>query len=212
MLKYINDFTTLTDEELVSKLVTEEANEGLYVYFFKKMCKRLLDNITYNVCHYDNPELILGEFYEFISDNNWAVLRNWKKINGASLTSYLTSCSANYFIRKTAKEKKRKGCEISLSTFNYADNDAESFIEEETVDNSYVWKAYEMLNERDQAILQQLVIEEKKSLDAAPVVWKYINSTQDYTALPAKRVQCTLSMAKNRAQTALLDNIQRQQN
>lgn len=212
MLKYINDFTTLTEEELVNKLVTEEANEGLYAYFFKKMCKRLLDYLTYNVCHCDNPEFILGEFYEFISDNDWAVLRSWKKKNGASLTSYLASCSANYFMRKAAKERKRKGWEIPLSTFNYADNDAESFIEDETTDNSYVWKAYEMLNERDQAILQQLVIEEKKSLDAAPVVWKYINSTQDYTALPAKRVQCTLSMAKSRAQNALLNNIQEIQN
>lgn len=212
MLKYINDFTTLTEEDIVNKLITEEANQGLYIYFFNKKCKHILDYITYNICHYEKTELLLGDFYEFISDNDWAVLRNWKKKNGASLTSYLASCSVNYFMRKAAKERKRKDWEISLSTFNYADNDAESFIEDETADNSSVWKAYEMLNERDRAILQQLVIEEKKTLDAAPAVWKYINCTQDYTALPAKRVQCTLSMAKNRAQTALLNNMQRLQN
>ena len=110
-------------------------------------------------------------------------------------------------IRLKGKEKKRQETEIALSTFDYLDYAEEDNISFDEQDKQMLWQAYEMLSERDRAILEQLVIEEKSALEAAPVVWKHINSQQEYDALPAKRVQCTLSMAKNRAQTALLNNM-----
>lgn len=206
MLKNLNNYSLLSDEELVQELISGETKEGLYVYFFKKKCKKTLDYLAGSICH-DNPDSLLGEFYEFLSSDDWAVVRKWKKRNGATLTSYLSGCATNYFIGKQNKEKKRQETEIALSTFDYLDYAEEDNISFDEQDKQMLWQAYEMLSERDRAILEQLVIEGKSALEAAPVVWKHINSQQEYDALPAKRVQCTLSMAKNRAQTALLNNM-----
>ena len=209
MLKNLNNFSLLSDDELVQELVSDETREGLYIYFFKKKCKKMLEYLASSISH-DTPDSLLGEFYEYLSNDDWAVVRKWEKKNGATLTSYLSGCATNYFIGKQNKEKKRQVTEIALSTFDYLDyaEESNSGIDEQQ-DKQMLWQAYDMLSERDRTILEQLVIEEKSALEAAPFVWKHINSKQDYDALPAKRVQCTLSMAKNRAQAALLNNMQK---
>ena len=64
-----------------------------------------------------------------------------------------------------------------------------------------------MLKERDQVILRQLVIDEKDIMEAAPVIWPYINSAKNIHELSQKHVQSTIAMAKHRALLALLNKL-----
>ena len=60
---------------------------------------------------------------------------------------------------------------------------------------------------RDQVILRMLVIDGNSALEAAPVIWKYIKNSKPLDQMEPKRVQCTIAMAKHRAQLALLNNL-----
>ena len=82
------------------------------------------------------------------------------------------------------------------------------FVEEEEEIPTYpVREAFNMLNQRDQAILRTLVIDGSSALDAAPEIWKYIKNNKPLEEMDPKRVQCTIAMAKHRAQLALLNNL-----
>ena len=71
------------------------------------------------------------------------------------------------------------------------------------LDSEYVPKIYELREDTNRL----LVVEEKRMLDIAGDVWKYINSKQSIDKLTPKRIQGSISMAKHRAQLALLDNL-----
>jgi hypothetical protein len=64
-----------------------------------------------------------------------------------------------------------------------------------------------MLNQRDQTILRLLVIDGNSALEAAPVIWEYIKNVKPLDQMDPKRVQCTIAMAKHRAQLALMNNL-----
>ena len=66
-----------------------------------------------------------------------------------------------------------------------------------------------MLKERDQVILRQLVIDENDMMDAAPVIWPYINSTKELRELSQKHIQSTIAMAKHRSVLALVNNLKK---
>ena len=72
-----------------------------------------------------------------------------------------------------------------------------------------IWKAYDMLNERDREVLRLLVIEGFQMLTVAKEIWKYVDSKQDISELSPKRIQGTISMIKHRAQLALLENLEK---
>ena len=212
MLRNFDNYRTLSDEDFVRMLTSENANEELQEFFIRKKCSKIIEYISRNIYQSSTPNYIIGEFYEFLSNDNWTLLKSWKKKNGASLISYIARCSTNYFLHEAAKEKKRREEVITTGCTPGFLESLGDIADEEPANDIPVWQAYKMLNERDQAILQLLVIEEKNTLDAAPLIWKYIKSQQNYDEIPAKRVQCTISMAKHRAQTALLNNIQRLSN
>ena len=70
-----------------------------------------------------------------------------------------------------------------------------------------VWEAFHMLNERDQAVLNSLVIDEKNMLEAAPDIWKFINSRKPIEKLSQKHIQSTLAIIKHRALLTLMQNL-----
>ena len=100
-MQYLNQsiYANITDEEWVKKITSVPSIQPLHRYFFKVKCASFLNYIAINVYN-DCMESILGEFYEFISSNDWHVLRNYKKKNNASLSTYLSRCSLYYFIKK----------------------------------------------------------------------------------------------------------------
>ena len=205
-LRIPRDYSTLKDKELVEKLVERPIDENLHEYFVSKRCYDILTYISRTFYHSDDSKALLGEFYEFLSDKDWAVLRNWKNKNGATLHSYISQCTINYFIKKNKIEKKRAEKEFVPQTQEILDRINNTILEEEP-EELPVRKAYEMLNERDREILRLLIIEEKSTLDAAQYIWKYINSEATLDEVPAKRIQGTISMAKYRAQFTLLENL-----
>lgn len=200
-------YSSMSDQELIEKLTATPVDEKLHSYFFTKKCRQFLTYISSNIYHCESEKQLWGEFYEFISKDNWAVIRNWKNRNGATLYTYLAYCTTNHFIRKKLAEKKEQEQLFVPSSQNMYEQLAGFIDEEEDVQSYPVREAFNMLSKRDQTILRMLVIDGKSALDAAPVIWEYIKNNKPLEEMDPKRIQCTIAMAKHRAQLALLNNL-----
>lgn len=201
-------YENLSDEELVEQLTTGPVDNRLHEYFFYKKCFNLLYFISSNIYKCENSNSIIGEFYEFISDNDWYVLRSWRRKNNSTLSNYLTTCAVNYFIRKTNKEKKRNSIEFIPSDPEFI-NAMDHLIADEAAEQLPVWEAFNKLDERNQTILQLLVIEGKSVMIAAPAIWKYIKSEKSYEEASEKKIQSTIAMAKSRAILSLTKELKK---
>ena len=202
-------YASLSDQELIERLMATPVDEKLHNYFIEKKCKQFLRYISSNIFHFENEKQLWGEFYEFISRDNWAVVRNWKNRNGATLYTYLAYCATNHFIHKRLTEKKEQELLFVPSSQNMYEQLAGFIDEEEEVQAYPIKEAFKMLNLRDQIILRMLVIDECSAMEAAPVIWKYIKNNKPLDEMDPKRVQCTIAMAKHRAQLALLNNLKK---
>ena len=202
------NYSQLSDAELIERLTATPVDEKLHNYFFTKKCRQFLRYISSNIYSCESENELWGEFYEFLSKDNWAIMRNWKNRNGASLYTYLAYCTTNHFIHKKLAEKKEQEQFLVPSSQNMYEQLADFVEDEEEAVNTYpVREAFNMLSQRDQAILHALVIDEQSALDAAPAIWKYIKNNKPLEEMDPKRVQCTIAMAKHRAQLALLNNL-----
>ena len=200
-------YSLLSDQELIEKLTATPVDEKLHSYFFTKKCKQFLRYISLNIYHCESEKQLWGEFYEFISKDNWSVMRNWKNRNGATLYTYLAYCTTNHFIHKKLAEKREQEQLFVPSSQNMYEQLAGFVNEEEETQTYPVREAFDMLSQRDQAILRALVIDGNSALDAAPIIWKYFKNNKSLDEMDPKRVQCTIAMAKHRAQLALLNNL-----
>lgn len=208
MLKIENSFALLSDEELIERMTVPDVDEKLHEYFFYVKCAPILKYLSKKLYGSCDITILTGELYEFIASNDWAVLRKWEKRNEASLFSYIARCVTNYFINKENSEKKRQDKETLTSTPGIIEQ-ISSFTEENEDESLPIWKAYNMLNERDREVLRLLVIEGFQMLTVAKELWKYVDSKQDISELSPKRIQGTISMIKHRAQLALLENLEK---
>ncbi|MBE6285182.1 MAG: hypothetical protein E7093_01870 [Bacteroidales bacterium] len=208
MLKIENSFALLSDEELIERMTVPDVDEKLHEYFFYVKCAPILKYLSKKLYGSCDITILTGELYEFIASNDWAVLRKWEKRNEASLFSYIARCATNYFINKENSEKKRQDKETLTSTPGIIEQ-ISSFTEESEDESLPIWKAYDMLNERDREVLRLLVIEGFQMLTVAKEIWKYVDSKQDISELSPKRIQGTISMIKHRAQLALLENLEK---
>ncbi len=208
MLKIENSFALLSDEELVERMTAPDVDEKLHEYFFYVKCAPILKYLSKKLYGSCDITILTGELYEFIASNDWAVIRKWEKRNEASLFSYIARCATNYFINKENSEKKRQDKETLTSTPGIIEQ-ISSFSEENEDESLPIWKAYDMLNERDREVLRLLVIEGFQMLTVAKEIWKYVDSKQDISELSPKRIQGTISMIKHRAQLALLENLEK---
>lgn len=208
MLKIENSFALLSDEELVERMTAHDVDEKLHEYFFYVKCAPILKYLSKKLYGSCDITILTGELYEFIASNDWAVLRKWEKRNEASLFSYIARCATNYFINKENSEKKRQDKETQTSAPGIIEQ-ISSFTEESEDESLPIWKAYNMLNERDREVLRLLVIEGFQMLTVAKELWKYVDSKQDISELSPKRIQGTISMIKHRAQLALLENLEK---
>ena len=208
MLKIENSFALLSDEELVERMTAPDVDEKLHEYFFYVKCAPILKYLSKKLYGSCDITILTGELYEFIASNDWAVIRKWEKRNEASLFSYIARCATNHFINKENSEKKRQDKETLTSTPGIIEQ-ISSFTEENEDESLPIWKAYDMLNERDREVLRLLVIEGFQMLTVAKELWKYVDSKQDISELSPKRIQGTISMIKHRAQLALLENLEK---
>lgn len=199
-------YALMSDKELIDGLTAVPPNSRLHEYFFKEKCKHFLTYISTTLYNETDCSILIGELYEYLSNDNWKILKLWKGKNGCSLNSYLASCTMRYFTSKIKAEKKRSDHEVISGTPEIVEY-LNHFTAEENADNQPVWEAYKMLKERDQVILRQLVIEEKEMILAAPAIWPYINTSKKIGDLSQKQVQSTIAMAKHRALLALLNKL-----
>ena len=210
MANHTENYSLLSDRELVERLTATPADERLHNFFLNKVCRRILRHISSNIYNHSNDNELWGEFYEFISKNNWEVLRRWENKNGASLYTYLAYCATNHFVKEQFKEKKQKEQFISISSQEIYEQFANISCEETPdINSGQIWNAFNMLNERDRKILQLLVIDGCSIMEAAPQIWEYIKSKGTLEETDPKRVQCTIAMAKHRAQLALFNNLKK---
>ncbi len=209
MLRTINPYSTLSDEELLTR-ITESAlaDEQLHKYFFYVRCAPLLKYIARKIFKCNDSTQLMGEFYVFLSNNDWEILRKWEKKNDATLYSYIARCATNYFLRRESIERRRQEKEIHASAPETIEI-LGSIAEEEEMEKLPIWQAYNQLKERDREVLRLLVIEENKVLSVAEKLWKYIDSNQDISQLTPKRIQGTISMVKHRAQLALMEELKK---
>lgn len=208
MLKAIDKYSRLSDREWIEAITAPDADRRLQESFFQVKCGPTLRYISLRIYKCHESGHLAGELYEFLSDNNWSVLKKWEGRNGASLSSYIARCATNYFLQKEAAEKKRQENEIQASTPEILEQLAS--LAEDYDDNEEippVWQAFNMLNKRDQEVLRLLVIEGKRMLSVAEYLWTFIDSKQDISQLTTKRIQGTISMVKQRAQLSLIEHL-----
>lgn len=91
----------MTDRQVVDKLIIGD-HRTIKDFFFVR-CKPMLIYIGQYFCQYKHtPEELIGEFYEFLSADDWHKLRIFKYT--CSLNSYITIIASRYFQHKRDNE------------------------------------------------------------------------------------------------------------
>lgn len=194
-------YVQLSDNEWIELLMATPPEESAHRYFFEVKCRTFLQYIASTIFGSDDSREIIGDFYQFLSQDDWHVLRLYKKRNGASLGSYLSRCAVHHFMAIKKREQESRG--ISMEHPDII-KELSLFTQDEETEQPPVWEAFSKLNERDQLILRHIVIEGKSALEAADTIWAYVKSdNKDWRTLSPKRVQDTIAMLKKRALLSL---------
>ena len=91
----------MTDQQIVNNLIIGD-HRTIKDFFFVR-CKPMLIYIGQYFCqHKHTPEELIGEFYEFLSADDWHKLRIFKYT--CSLNSYVTIIASRYFQHKRDRE------------------------------------------------------------------------------------------------------------
>ncbi len=91
----------MTDQQIVNNLIIGD-HRTINDFFFER-CKPMLIYIGQYFCqHKHTPEELIGEFYEFLSADDWHKLRIFKYT--CSLNSYVTIIASRYFQHKRDRE------------------------------------------------------------------------------------------------------------
>lgn len=197
----LEKYASFSGKEWVDALMKIPPDEAAHKYFIRVECKDFLRYISVVLFGNENIDHLLGEFFEFISKDNWHVLRLYARRHDASLRSYLSCCAMRYFIASKKVESRHRAISIDDAGIIAELN---KFTKEEECDQPPVWQSYERLCKRDRVVLRLLVIEGKSSLDAADEIWQYVKTdNKDWRSLPPKRVQDTIAMLKRRALLSL---------
>lgn len=199
-------YDKLTDEEMVQRLMATPTENKLHDYFFSKKCYNFLLYISQTLYNEETIYHLTGEFYEFLSKDNWYVLRKWKKQNDCSLYTYLTRCAINHFTHLVKADKLRSEMEIIPNSPEFMDY-LNSLAADEPETEQVTWQAFNMLKERDQLVLRLMILEDYSAMQAAPKIWKYLNCEESFENLPPKKVQNTIATIKHRALVAMFNNI-----
>lgn len=87
----------MTDREIVDRILAGDA-QTVREFFFES-CRPVLMYIGRYFCQFvESPEDLIGEFYEFLSADDWHKLRIFKY--SCSLNSYVTIIASRYFQHK----------------------------------------------------------------------------------------------------------------
>lgn len=154
----------MTDQQIVSNLIIGD-HRTIKDFFFVR-CKPMLIYIGQYFCQQKHtPEELIGEFYEFISADDWHKLRIFKYT--CSLNSYVTIIASRYFQHKRDKELLPLDENIALVKNLQDDNNADAFFMED------LNKIIRRLQPFDRFLVQRILIDGEKPgdiLDEAKVL------------------------------------------
>ena len=154
----------MTDQQIVSNLIIGD-HRTIKDFFFVR-CKPMLIYIGQYFCQQKHtPEELIGEFYEFLSADDWHKLRIFKYT--CSLNSYVTIIASRYFQHKRDKELLPLDENIALVKNLQDDNNADAFFMED------LNKIIRRLQPFDRFLVQRILIDGKKPgdiLDEAKVL------------------------------------------
>lgn len=159
----------MTDQQIVNNLI--KGDQRTIKNFFFERCKPMLTYIgQYYLRHKFTPEELIGEFYEFLSANDWHKLRIFQY--SCSLNSYVTIIASRYFQHKRDKNLDSLDGDISLDKqCIHIDNDV-FFIKELT-------KIVNNLSPFDRFLVNRILLDGEKPrdiLDDAKIVMRYDSS------------------------------------
>lgn len=143
----------MTDKQIVEKLI---ANDPIAIEnFFFIRCRGVLWYIGQYFC-VDKyaPEELIGEFYEFLSANDWHKLRIFKYT--CSLNSYVTIIASRYFQYKRDKELLPLDENIDIAKNLQDDRHSDSFFMEDL--NNIIQR----LQPFDRFLIQRILIDGEK--------------------------------------------------
>lgn len=146
----------MTDRELVGKLIMNDT--CIIKDFFFVRCKPMLIYIGQYFCQGKQaPEELIGEFYEFLSADNWHKLRIFKYT--CSLNSYITIIASRYFQNKRDKELLSLDENIAFVNDLQDDRNKNTFFMEEL--NNVIKK----LHPFDRFLVKRILIDGEKPGD-----------------------------------------------
>ena len=154
----------MTDQQIVNKLIIGD-HRTIKDFFFVR-CKPMLIYIGQYFCqHKHTPEELIGEFYEFLSADDWHKLRIFKYT--CSLNSYVTIIASRYFQHKRDKELLPLDENIALVKNLQDDSNGDAFFMED------LNKVIRRLQPFDRFLVQRILIDGEKPgdiLDEAKVL------------------------------------------
>lgn len=154
----------MTDQQVIEKLIVYD-QRTIKDFFFVR-CRPMLVYIGQYFCpNKQPPEELIGEFYEFLSADDWHKLRIFKYT--CSLNSYITIIASRYFQHKRDKELLPLDENIALVKDLQDDNNGDVFFMED------LNKIIRRLQPFDRFLVQRILIDGEKPgdiLDEAKVL------------------------------------------
>ena len=154
----------MTDQQIVSNLIIGD-HRTIKDFFFVR-CKPMLIYIGQYFCQQKHtPEELIGEFYEFLSADDWHKLRIFKYT--CSLNSYVTIIASRYFQHKRDKELLPLDENIAFDKNLQDDRNNDAFFMED------LGKIIARLQPFDRFLVQRILIDGEKPgdiLDEAKVL------------------------------------------
>lgn len=154
----------MTDQQIVNNLIIGD-HRTIKDFFFVR-CKPMLIYIGQYFCQQKHtPEELIGEFYEFLSADDWHKLRIFKYT--CSLNSYVTIIASRYFQHKRDKELLPLDENIALVKNLQDDRNENAFFMEDFN------KIIKRLQPFDRFLVQRILIDGEKPgdiLDEAKVL------------------------------------------
>lgn len=154
----------MTDQRVVEKLIN--GDHRIIKDFFFVRCKPMLIYIGQYFCQYKySPEELIGEFYEFLSADDWHKLRIFKYT--CSLNSYVTIIASRYFQHKRDKELLSLDENIDFVKKIQDDGSEDAFFMED------FYKIIKEMQPFDRFLVQRILIDGEKPgdiLDEAKLV------------------------------------------
>lgn len=186
----------MTDQQIIEKLITYD-QRTIQEFFFVR-CRGILNYIGQYFCQdKQSAEELIGEFYEFLSADDWHKLRIFKYT--CSLNSYVTIIASRYFQHKRDKETLPLDENISVVKNMISDVKVDGFFME---DMNKVLAKFQPI---DRFLIQRILIEGEKPGDILDEVARFMKDDPSIStnASDEKKLAGYVYTRYNRARNSL---------